>query len=165
MMKRALLASLVFGLAVVPGVAADPSAADTISVYVGSYAKAAEPGIHHFKLDLATGALTAAGSTSGVANPSFVAVSPDKKYLYAIGEAPLPGKKGGAVASFSIDEKTGGLTLLSEQSSVGGGPCYVTADKTGKVVLVANYGGGSVASLPVGADGTSSTSSTPTRAP
>jgi 6-phosphogluconolactonase len=86
-----------------------------------------------------------------VANPSFVAISPDKKFLYAIGET--GGKKGGAVASFSIDEKTGALTKLSEQSTVGNGPCYVTADKTGRVILVANYGGGSIASLPVSADG------------
>src|SRR6185503_18840128 len=114
------------------------------------YAKDSEPGIHHFKLDFASGALTAAGATSGVTNPSFVAVSPDKKFLYAIGET--GGKKGGAVVSFSIDEKTGALTKLSESSSVGNGPCYVTADKTGKVVLVANYGGGSIASIP-SADG------------
>jgi 6-phosphogluconolactonase len=152
-MKRILLASVALLASFVPGAAADPSTADGMSVYIGSYADAKDIGIHHFKLDFSTGALTAAGGASGVANPSFVAVSPDKKFLYAIGEAALKGKKGGAVASFSIDEKTGALTLLSEQSSVGNGPCYVTADKTGKVVLVANYGGGSIASLPVGADG------------
>ena len=150
-MKRVLLASLVLALAFVPGVAADPSAADTVSVYIGSYAKKEEGGIHHFKFDPAAGTLTAAGTTSGVGNPSFVAVSPDKKFLYAIGES--GGKKGGAVVSFSIDEKSGALSQLSESSSVGNGPCYVTADKTGKVVLVANYGGGSIASLPVSADG------------
>jgi len=148
-MKRLMLATLALVLCVLPGVAADP-ARDGLSVYVGSYAKDNEPGIHHFKLDFASGALTAAGGTAGVANPSFVAISPDKKYLYAIGET--GGKKGGAVVSFSIDDK-GALTKVSEGSSVGNGPCYVTADKTGKVVLVANYGGGSVASLGVSADG------------
>jgi 6-phosphogluconolactonase len=152
-MKRILLASLALLATLAPRVSADPAAADTMSIYLGSYAKAGDPGIHHFKLDLSSGALTPAGTTSGVANPSFVAISPDKKFLYAIGEAALPGKKGGAVASFSIDEKSGALTQLSEQSSVGNGPCYVTADRTGRVVLVANYGGGSIASLPVGADG------------
>src|SRR5438552_1938041 len=161
MMKRMLLACLLALSSVegappnsfAAGAAADSSRADTMIVYIGSYADAKDNGIHQFTLDLATGALTASGGASGVANPSFVAVSPDKKFLYAIGEAALKGKKGGAVCSFSIDEKTGALTLLSQQSSVGGGPCFVTADKTGKVVLVANYGGGSVASLPVGADG------------
>jgi len=134
-MKRLLLATLALVLCVLPGVAADP-ARDSMSVYVSCGTKAEENGIHHFKLDLATGALTAAGATSGVANPSFVGVSPDKKYLYAIGET--YGKKGGSVVSFSIDEKTGALAKLSEQATVGAGPCYVTADKTGKVVLVAN---------------------------
>lgn len=149
-MKRLLLAALALPLGMAPGLAADPTN-EGLSVYIGSYSPAKDPGIHHFKLDFATGGLTAAGATSGVANPSFLTISPDKKYLYAIGE--VGGKKGGAVVSFSIDEKTGALTQLSEQSSVGNGPCYVATDKTGKVVLVANYGGGSVASLPVGADG------------
>jgi 3-oxoacyl-[acyl-carrier protein] reductase len=127
-MKRLMLATLALVLCVLPGVAADP-VRDGISVYIGSYAKDSEPGIHHFKLDFASGALTAAGGTSGVANPSFVAISPDKKHLYAIGET--GGKKGGAVVSFSIDDK-GALTKLSEGSSVGSGPCYVTTDKTGQ---------------------------------
>jgi len=148
-MKRMLLATLALALCVVPGVAADPTR-DGLSVYIGSYAKDSENGIHHFTLDFASGGLTAAGGASGVANPSFVAISPDKKFLYAIGET--GGKKGGAVVSFAIDEK-GGLKKISDSNSGGAGPCYVTADKTGKVVLVANYSGGSVASLPVSADG------------
>src|SRR5262245_32007449 len=98
-MKRILLASLALALSFAP-LAADPSA-DTMSVYIGSYAKDSDQGIHHFKLDVASGALTASGGASGVGNPSFVAVSPDKKFLYAIGEG--GGKKGGAVVSFSID--------------------------------------------------------------
>src|SRR5436190_22421061 len=145
-MMRVLMASLLV-------VASGPSA-DTVTVYVGSYADLKADGIHQFTLDLATGALTKAGGTSGVANPSFVAVSPDKKHLYAIGEVgSFNGKKGGAVSAFSIDEKTGALTLLNQQTSGGDGPCYVTTDKAGKCVLVANYGGGSVESLPLGADG------------
>jgi len=149
-MKRLMLASLALLASMVPGASADPSA-DTMSVYIGSYAKNTEQGIHHFKLDPVSGSLTAAGGASGVANPSFVAISPDKKFLYAIGES--GGKKGGAVVSFSIDASSGALTQVSESFSGGSGPCYVTADKTGKVVLVANYGGGSIASLPVSADG------------
>lgn len=152
-MKRALLASLALVLSLAPRASAGPSAAETVSVYIGSYAAAKDIGIHHFTMDLATGALTAAGGASGIDNPSFVAVSPDKKFLYAIGEAGVKGKKGGAVCSFSIDPKTDALAMLSQSTSVGNGPCFVTADKTGKVVLVANYGGGSVASLPVSADG------------
>ncbi|HZE99359.1 MAG TPA: lactonase family protein [Planctomycetota bacterium] len=151
-MKRALLLSLAILASIVPGRASEP-AADKITVYVGSYADVKANGIHQFTLDMTTGALSNAGGASGVANPSFVAVSPDHKYLYAIGEVgSFNGKKGGAVSSFAIDEKSGALTLLSQQTSGGDGPCFVTADRTGKVVLVANYGGGSVESLPV-ADG------------
>src|SRR5262249_4118629 len=146
-MERALLLSLAF----LPCLAAAP--AEKMTVYIGSYADAKANGIHQFSLDLSSGALSNAGGTSGIANPSFVSISPDHRYLFAIGEVgSFNGKKGGAVASFAIDEKTGALTLLSQQTSGGDGPCFVTADKTGKVVLVANYGGGSVESVPV-ADG------------
>lgn len=148
-MKRTLLASLALLASFVPA-AADPAPRAEMLVYVGSYAKATDPGIHIFKLDIVNGTLTPAGTTSGVANPSFLTISPDKKFLYAVGES--GGKKGGAVVSFAI-ESSGALKQISESSSVGNGPCHITADKTGKVVLVANYGGGSVASLPVSADG------------
>jgi len=151
-MKRALLAALVVLACVAPGCAAGAStpAVEKMTVYVGSYADIKADGIHQFTLDMATGALTKAGGTSGVANPSFVAISPDHKHLYAIGEVgSFAGKKGGAVSSFSIDEKTGALTLINQQSSGGDGPCFITADRAGKCVLVANYGGGSVESIPV----------------
>lgn len=153
-MKRALFASLVLLACVVPGCSAEPKApaAEKMTVYVGSYADVKADGIHQYTLDLTSGALSKAGATSGVANPSFVAISPDHKYLYAIGEVgSFNGKKGGAVSSFAIDEKSGALTLLSQQTSGGDGPCYVTSDRAGKCVLVANYGGGSVESIPVSA--------------
>jgi 6-phosphogluconolactonase len=154
-MKRALLASLVVMAVLLPGCATAPAApaVEKMTVYVGSYADAAAEGIHQFTLDMNTGALTRAGGASGVANPSFVAISPDHKHLFAIGEVgSFNGKKGGSVASFSIDGKTGSLTLINQQTSGGDGPCFVTADRAGKCVLVANYGGGSVESIPV-ADG------------
>jgi len=154
-MKRTLFASLAILAAFVPGCAANagPAAPEKMTVYVGSYADAKAEGIHQFTLDLAGGALTKVGGTSGVANPSFVAISPDHKFLYAIGEVgSFNGKKGGAVASFSIDPKTGALTLINQQTSGGDGPCFITADRAGNCVLVANYGGGSVESIPV-ADG------------
>jgi 6-phosphogluconolactonase len=63
------------------------------------------------------------------------------------------GKKSGGVSAFAIDASTGNLTLLNQQSSGGTGPCHLVVDKAGKNVLVANYGGGSVAVLPIQADG------------
>jgi 6-phosphogluconolactonase len=75
-------------------------------------------------------------------------------FIYAIGEVgTFAGGKGGAVSAFSIDAATGKLTLLNQKSSRGPGPCHVTVDRLGKNALVANYGGGSVACLPIGEDG------------
>jgi 6-phosphogluconolactonase len=125
-----------------------------MTVYLGSYASANDPGIHVFTLDTTTGALTRTGGVSGVANPSFLAVHPNRRFLYAVGETGnFNGSKGGAVAAFAIDGKTGQLTLLNQESSVGAGPCYVALDHAGKNALVANYGGGSVACLPIGRTG------------
>ena len=117
-------------------------------VYVGTYASAKDPGIYAFRMDPATGALTAAGSVSGVANPSFLAVHPDRRHLYAACEAGA-----GAVAAFSIDPETGLPALLNQEPSTGNGPCHVSVDPAGKNVLVAHYGNGSVAVLPIRADG------------
>jgi 3-carboxymuconate cyclase len=74
--------------------------------------------------------------------------------LYAVSEVSgTDGKKGGSVSSFSIDPKTAKLTFLNQVPSMGAGPCYVRVDKTGKTVGVANYGSGSIATLPIKADG------------
>ena len=87
-------------------------------------------------------------------NPSFLALHPAGTFLYAAGElSNFEGKPGGAVSAFSLDRATGKLALLNQQSSGGGGPCYLVVDRLGKNVLVANYGGGSVAALPIDKDG------------
>jgi 6-phosphogluconolactonase len=89
-----------------------------------------------------------------VKNPSFLAIHPGTKFLYAVSEvSDAGGKPTGAVAAFAIDPKSGKLKLLNQQSSQGAGPCHLNVDRAGKNVLVANYGGGSCAVLPIGADG------------
>lgn len=123
-------------------------------VYVGTYtnnknARVESKGIYVFGLDSKTGKLEPMGLAGEATNPSFVAIAPSKKFLYCVSE--MGG--GGAVSSFSMDAKTGLLTLLNKQSSQGKGPCHVSVDHTGKTVLVANYGSGHIASLPVKADG------------
>src|SRR5207245_2608792 len=65
----------------------------------------------------------------------------------------VSGKKGGAVSAFTLDTKTGELKPINVESSVGAGPCHIVVDRTGKNALVANYGGGSVAVLPISDDG------------
>jgi 6-phosphogluconolactonase len=124
------------------------------SVYVGSYATAEKAGIHALELDLATGDLRAKAETSGLANPSFLAFHPNRRFLYAVSEvSDYEGQKTGAVAAFAVDPKTGALRLLNRQASGGDGPCYITIAPSGRYAYVANYGGGTVAVLPIEANG------------
>jgi len=123
-------------------------------VYIGSYSPAEQEGIHCYELNSETGKLTKLSGTRGVKNPSFLAIHPNKRYLYAVSEvADTGGKPTGAVSAFAIDPKSGGLKPLNWQSSGGGGPCYLVVDRRGGAVLVANYGGGSVESIPIGKEG------------
>ena len=122
----------------------------TMMVYVGGK-KGKDGAIHRLDLDMATGKLTRVGETAGLKNPSFLAIHPSGKFLFAVNEA--WGKGGGTVGAFAIGPKDGDLSLLNQQSSGGAGPCHLVVDKVGKNVLAANYGGGSVCVLPVGDDG------------
>jgi 6-phosphogluconolactonase len=123
-------------------------------VYVGTYTTGKSEGIYLYRLNPATGALARVGAAGGVKNPSFIALDPRRRFLYAVSEVgEFNGQKTGAVAAFSINQKTGALALINQQPSRGTGPCYVTTDRGGRNVLVANYGGGSVAAIPVRSDG------------
>jgi 6-phosphogluconolactonase len=136
--------------------AAEGPEAQKYRVYVGTYTTGAGAGrgIQLLELDMATGTLTSRGLAGESVNPSFLAVHPSRRFLYAVGEtAEFNGEKTGAVSAFTIDPASGSLSLLNQQSSRGPGPCYVTVDRAGKNVLVANYNGGSVACLPIGGDG------------
>jgi 6-phosphogluconolactonase len=116
-------------------------------VYVGGYADV----IDVFHLDLTTGALTPVGApVAAGTSPSFLTFDPAHATLVAVNEA-YGGN--GAVASFLVDAKTGALSFVSRVSSQGDGPAHVSVDRTGKFALVANYGGGTVAVLPLGAGG------------
>ena len=128
---------------------------EKLMVYVGTYTQGGKSkGIYLLDMDPESGKLTPKGVVAEVANPSFLAIHPNRRYLYAVGEiSDFAGKKSGAVNAFSIDAGTGALTLLNQQPSRGAGPCHVVVDGAGKNVLVANYGGGSVAALPVAGDG------------
>ena len=129
-------------------------AADKCLVYIGTYTGDKSQGIYLCELDLASGKCSEPQLAAKVKNPSFVAVHPSRKYLYAVSEiSDLDGKPTGGVSAFAIDPSTGLLTLLNQQSSEGAGPCHVTVDRSGRCALVANYGGGSVAALPIGDDG------------
>jgi len=143
-------------------ISADDPSPTTLWLYVGTYTHGKTPsqGIYLLELDLTSGNLTARGAGPKLPDPSFLAIHPSRKFLYAVNELDeFDGRKGGGVTALSIDQSSGKLTLLNQQSSVGSGPCHLTVDRAGKNVLVANYGSGSVACLPIQADGTLSAAS------
>jgi 6-phosphogluconolactonase len=124
--------------------------------YVGTYTAdgSASKGIYAYRFDAANGASTPLGLAAETTNPSFVALAPSGRFLYAVNEVQnYKGANSGGVSAFSVDRATGKLTLLNEVRSRGADPCYVIVDKSGKYVLVANYTGGSIAVFPVLADG------------
>ncbi|MCS6863066.1 MAG: lactonase family protein, partial [Abditibacteriales bacterium] len=126
-----------------------------LMVYVGTYTGTKSKGIYVFEMDYTSGAVSPARLAGEAIHPSFLAIHPNGRFLYAVGEvSDFAGKKSGGVSAFAIDASTGHLTLLNQQSSGGAGPCHLVVDNAGKNVLVANYGGGSVAVLPIQADGT-----------
>jgi len=120
-------------------------------VYFGTYTRARSKGVYVSRMDISTGSLTSPALAVETANPSFLALHPNHRFLYTVGET--SGASNGVVNAFSIDSSTGTLTLLNQQTSAGRGPCHLAVDKTGVCVLVANYGSGSVAALSIHTDG------------
>jgi len=124
--------------------------------YVGTYTEegSKSKGIYVFRFDADSGQTTSLGLAAETTNPSFLALHPNGRFLYAVNEVGnYKGPNSGGVSAFSIDRSTGKLTFLNEVASRGADPCYITLDKTGKYVLVANYTGGSIATFPVLEDG------------
>ena len=134
---------------------AEPAAkVEKVMLYVGTYTSGESKGIYRLHLDLATGALSPAGDPTEAVNPSFLAIHPSRRFLYAVNETgDSPTAESGAVSAFAIDPATGGLTFLNQQASAGAAPCHLTIDKEGRHLLVANYWGGTAAVLPIQGDG------------
>ena len=126
----------------------------TIRVYLGTYTRKGSKGVYLSELNMTTGTLskpTLAGATD---NPTFLAIHPSGRFLYAAGgAAKIDGKPSGLITAFAIEKATGKLTQLNRQPSGGKGPCHVFVDAAGRCALAANYSSGSVASLPIAPDG------------
>ncbi len=123
-------------------------------VYVGTYTSGKSEGIYLYRLNLSSGELKHFTTTRDVKDPSYLALAPNRRFLYAVNEVEeFENKKSGALSAFAIVQKTGELKLLNQKPSLGGAPCYVVVDTSGRFVLVANYVGGNVAVLPVNSDG------------
>ena len=125
-----------------------------IRVYIGTYTQGDSEGIYVYRLNASSGELKFESKATGVESPSFLALHPEHRYLYAVNAVrEVDGKPNGRVSAFGINPESGELTFLNHQLSGGPGPCHLSVDLTGRYVLVANYAGGSVAMLPIQADG------------
>lgn len=132
-------------------VAAQPQ---TFVVYVGTYTGPKSQGIYRFGFDARSGEATQVELAARTDNPSFLAIHPNGRFLYAVNETDnFQAKKQGAVSSFTIAPRTHELTFLNQQPSLGAHPCHITLDPKGQNALVANYSGGNLAVLPIGGDG------------
>jgi 6-phosphogluconolactonase len=124
-------------------------------VYFGCYTgvKTGSQGIMVSRFNSDTGALSEPVLAAETGSPSFLVIHPDGKHLYSVGEMDLPGFKGGPVSAWSIHQPDGALKFINKVDSGGGAPCHISLDATGKMAMVSNYGGGSIASYPVKDDG------------
>ena len=123
-------------------------------VYFGTYTGKGSKGIYVCRFRPATGKLTPVELAAETVSPSFLAVDPAQRFLFAANEiGDYQNAKSGSVSSFAIDRRSGKLSALNTVASRGADPCHLTVDKAGKHVLVANYTGGSVAVLPIKPDG------------
>jgi len=127
---------------------------DEYRVYFGTYTGAASKGIYVADFNAASGDLSYARLAAEARNPSFLALHPSGGFLYAVGEvSDAQGQRAGAVNAYALDRSSGQLKPLNQQTSGGTGPCHLAVDSSGRCLLVANYGSGSIAALPVHADG------------
>ena len=121
--------------------------------FIGTYTSGSSKGIYRCLLDPSNGSLSQLEWVAEVDNPSFLTLHPHLDILYTCSEVRKEGRREHSqVLAFKIDG-SGKLEAMGGQSSGGSGPCYVSTDRTGKVALVANYGSGCIASLPIAADG------------
>src|SRR5690606_17850802 len=120
-------------------------------LFIGTYAPADSESIFVYRFDAETGEAVLISGVSGIENPSFLTLSPDHRFLYAVSDT--HGKEGGEVYAYALDKKSGKLRFINKQQSNGKDPCNLVLDKTGKWLFVANYSSGNFSVLPVEADG------------
>lgn len=126
-----------------------------IGTYTHHNNESRSEGIFTYEFDDATGLLAPLTSTQTPPNPSFLAIAPNRRFLYAVNEiGEYEGQHGGAICAYALDVATGELTFLNAQSTRGLDPCYLSLDSTGKWAFVANYSGGSIATFAINGDGT-----------
>jgi 6-phosphogluconolactonase len=140
---RSILAILLPGLAL-----SSLLPAASYVFYTGTYTRGDSKGIYSYRFDATSGAIEKIGLAAEVANPSWVTLHPNGKFLYAVSELGA-----GKITAYSIDPSTSALTMLNSVPSGGGVACHLVIDKTGKSIMVANYGTGSAAAFGIQPDG------------
>ena len=129
------------------------------TLYIGTYTRweahvdGHGEGIYVYRFDPATGRLQHQSTFTDVINPSFLAIEPQGKTLYAVNELTREEEDSGTVSAFAIDPATGDLAFLNNQRTDGLAPAYVSIDPTGQYAFVANYASGTIAVLPVQPNG------------
>jgi 6-phosphogluconolactonase len=137
--RRCFFSVLFCLLAILPAFPQTPN--QKFLVFVGTYTdKTDSKGIYAFEFDAATGKLTPKGLAAETSNPSWLVIHPNGKWAYAANES---GKQS-SISAFSIDAKSAKLTLLNKLPAAGEDPCYLSFDKSGKYLFVANYTSGNV---------------------
>lgn len=122
-------------------------------VYWGTYTGGESRGIYVSRFDSIRGRFTPPQPVAELPNPSFLATSRNGQRLYAVSELSNGQGTGGRVAAYSVDLRTGQLLSLGQRPSGGDGPCHLSLDRRNRALFVANYGSGSVAVLPLDAEG------------
>jgi 6-phosphogluconolactonase len=135
------------------------SASQENYLITGTYTGGKSEGIYVYKFNSSDGSYKGV-SHAHTSNPSYVAISPNEKFVYAVLENAGNNGKGGEISAFSFDKATGNLTYINQQPTGGDHPCYVEIDKTAKWVVAGNYSSGSLSILPVKADGSLGTATT-----
>jgi len=124
------------------------TAPKTFDVIVGAYTKGKSKGLAVYRFYAETGKLAYLSQLDDVSNPSYLTLSADNKFVYAVNE-----NDQGEVSAFNFTPKTGQLKFINKTSTLGGSPCYVSVDKKQKNLFIANYSGGNIAVVPVNEDG------------
>jgi len=127
------------------------SEAQTFTLFVGTYTGSGSKGIYVYHFNATTGKPQLVSNTDSADNPSYLAISKNGKFVYAVNET--GGSKPGHVSSYSFDKNTGKLSFINSQLSGGDAPCYVSVTKNNKWVAIANYSGGSASIYPVDKNG------------
>jgi 6-phosphogluconolactonase len=129
-----------------------------VNLFVGTYTRkeghvdGKGEGIYGLHCDPKKGTLTIENTARGIINPSYIALSNDKKFIFAVEEIALDTTRAGMVTAFRV--KGNELERINSLTSIGNAPCHVSATKSGKYIFVANYSSGTVVMHRVGADGT-----------